>query len=123
MLIYAMPQLLDDILDSAFADDSAVTLLRVPPDVDSVVEAVTRMEPDVVIVDEQRAGLREVDNLLRLAPHAHALTIAEDARSAVLYELRPHRRLIGELSPASIRSAVHHARRRSDLFFEPRPAP
>jgi hypothetical protein len=123
VLIYAMPQLLDEILDSVFSDDAQVTLLRVPSDVDSVVDAVTLTEPDVVIVEEQQAGPREVDNLLRLAPHAQALTIAEDARTALLYELRPHRRLIGELSPASIRSAVHHARRRSDLLFEPRPAP
>jgi hypothetical protein len=118
-----MPQLLDDIFDSVFADDAEVTLLRVPPDVDSVVDAVTLTEPDVVIVEEQQAGLREVDNLLRLAPHAQALTIADDARTALLYELRPHRRLIGELSPTSIRSAVHQARRHSDLLFEPRPAP
>ena len=123
MLIYAMPQLLEEILDSVFADDAQVTLLRVPPDVYSVVDAVTLTEPDVVIVEEQQAGPREVDNLLRRAPHAQALTIAEDARSALLYELRPHRRLIGELSPTSIRSAVHHARRRNDLLFEPRPAP
>ena len=123
MLIYAMPQLLDDILDSVFADDEEVTLLRAPSDVHSVVDAVTLTEPDVVIVAEHEAGLRELDNLLRLAPHAQALTIADDARTAVVYELRPRRRLIGELSPTSIRSAVHHARRRNDLFFEPRPAP
>jgi hypothetical protein len=123
VLIYAMPQLLDEILDSVFADDARVTLLRVPSDVDSVVDAVTLTEPDVVIVEEQHAGPREVDNLLRLVPHAQALTIAEDASTALLYELQPHRRLIGELSPTSIRAAVYHARRRSDLLFEPRPAP
>jgi hypothetical protein len=123
VLIYAMPQLLDDILDSVFADDDEVTLLRVPADVDSVLEAMTLTEPDVVIVAEQEARPPEVDRLLRLAPHAQALTIAEDARTAVLYELRPHRRLLGELSPTSIRAAVHQARRRDDLLFEPRPAP
>ena len=123
MLIYAMPQLLEDILDSVFADDAQVMLLRAPADVDSVVDAATLTEPDVVIVEEQQAGPREVDNLLRLVPHARALTIAEDARTALLYELLPHRRLIGELSPTSIRSAVYHARRQSDLLFEPRPAP
>lgn len=118
-----MPQLLDHILDSVFADDAEVTLLRAPAGVDSVAEAVTLTEPDVVIVAERRAGPHELDDLLRLAPHAQALTVADDARTAVLYELRPHRRLLGELSPASIRSAVHGARRRNDLFFEPRPAP
>lgn len=123
MLIYAMPKLLVDILDSVFADDAEVTVLHPPAGVDSVVDAVSLTKPDVVIVGEQQAGPRELDDLLRLAPHAQALTVAEDARTAVVYELRPHRRLLGELSPTSIRSAVRHARRRGDLFFEPRPAP
>jgi DNA-binding NarL/FixJ family response regulator len=56
VLIYAMPKLLVDILDSVFADDAEVTLLHPPADVDSVVDAVSLTKPDVVIVGEQQAG-------------------------------------------------------------------
>jgi hypothetical protein len=123
VLIFAMPRLLDDILESVFEADPAVTVVRWPDESSSVGDAAAATEADVVLVGGRRAGTHEVDDLLHRVPHVRALAVAEDARTAVLYELRPDRRLLGELSPAAVLSAVHHARRRQDLFFEPRPAP
>ncbi len=123
VLIFAMPRLLDDILESVFADDPDVTVVRCSDNVASVADAVVMTDADVVIAQDRDANTAEVDALLRRTPHAQALTVADDARTAVLYELRPRRRLLGELSPHAVRSAVRDARRRGDLFFEPRPAP
>jgi hypothetical protein len=118
-----MPRLLDDIIGSLFRDDAGVVLVSCPPGVTSMVDAAAITDADVVIAAEQDAGPREVSVLLARMPRARALTVADEGRSGVLYELRPYRRTIGELSAANVRSTIHQAGRRAELFFEPRPAP
>lgn len=120
VLIYSMPRLLDDILGSLFADEADVSVVRAPAG--SIADAATLADADVVVAVESDAEPGVVSDLLRRVPHAQALSISDDARSVVVYELQPHRRRI-ELSGDSIRSTVRHARHRHEPFFEPRPAP
>lgn len=125
VLIFSMPRLLDDILGSFFSDDAGVTVMSCPPGVTSMADAATMIDADVVIAAERDAGPREISYLLERMPHTRALTVADDGHTGVLYELRPHRRLIGELSADSVRSTIRQAGRRGEHFFEsePRPAP
>jgi len=120
-----MPRrLLNDLIRNLLGDETGVTLVERPPGVDSLADAATIAQADVVIAAERDAGPGEVSELLERRPHTRALSVADDGRSGVLYELRPHRRVIGVLSADNVRSTIRWAGRRADGFFpEPRPAP
>ena len=121
VLIFSMPRLLDDILGSLFADEAGVTILRPVPG-RSIAEAASLAEADVVVAVEKDAGPGVISELLRRLPHAQALSVADDARTALVYELRPERDRI-ELSAETLSSTIRHARRRNEPLFEPRTAP
>lgn len=118
-----MPRLLEDIIGSLFSDDAEVTVLRCPRGATSLAEAGVLTDADVVIAAEQDAAPAEISALLQRLPQARALTVTDDGHSGVLYELLPHRRTIGQLSPDAVRSTIRQAARRTELVFEPRPAP
>jgi hypothetical protein len=118
-----MPRLLDDILGSLLRDEAGVAVVHCPPGASSLAEAAAMTDPDVVIAAEQDTGVSEVSALLKRHPQACALTVSDDGHSGVLYELRPHRRAIGELSAEAVRSTIRQAGRRAELVFEPQPAP
>jgi hypothetical protein len=123
VLIFSMPRLLNEILGSVLRDDADVTVIQAPVGFGSLADAATLARADVVIAAEHDSSPAEVSALLEDYPHAHVLTVADDGRSGVLYELLPHRRVICDLSVDSVRWAIRHAARRSDRFFpDSRPA-
>ena len=84
-----------------------VSLLSTDPGVQVVAGGES---PDVVVVSQADPENEDVsvDMLLR-SPRSRVLALASDARNAVLYELRPHRTPLGELSRESLLAAVHAA--------------
>lgn len=63
---------------------------------------------DVIVMslpepDEERAGLR----MLAKFPASRVLALRGDASRAFLYEMRPHCTSLGELSPQTLREAIH----------------
>ena len=67
-----------------------------------------REPPDVAIVGG-RHGEALPERALELLlehPRMRVLTLADDGAATYVYELRPHRVLIGELSPAALLDAV-----------------
>lgn len=96
-----------------------VALQVQPPVLHSLVASLLSTDPgvqlvdgaersDVVVVSQADPENEEVpvDMLLR-SPRSRVLALAADARHAVLYELRPHRTSLGELSRESLLAAVH----------------
>jgi hypothetical protein len=96
-----------------------VALQVQPPVLHSLVAALLSTDPGVQVVDDAEAPdvmvvsqpdpANEdvpIDMLLR-SPRSRVLALATDARNAVLYELRPHRTPLGELSRESLLAAVH----------------
>jgi hypothetical protein len=64
--------------------------------------------PDVVVVSQADPENQDVSvDMLVRSPRSRVLALASDARNAVLYELRPHRTPLGELSRESLLAAVH----------------
>jgi hypothetical protein len=79
----------------------------------TVVAAGNEPATDVFVVGAQRDELPPV-GLARLErqPKAKVLTIDRNGREAHLYELRPHRTALGELSADTLLSAVGAAHRK-----------
>jgi hypothetical protein len=108
VLILPLPRLLQDILHQLLTDVGDVEVL----DDDGgagLAEAAVRADADVVIAGERDAQPQDACALLRARPQTRALAVSADGRSGVIYELRPHREAIGELSAATVRRAVHAA--------------
>ncbi len=125
VLLFAMPPLLQDILELLLRDVPGVELLVDAPGT-SLTTAASATSADVVIAEESAASPEAVCALLELRPHTRALAVAHDGRTGVLYELRPHRRVIGDLSPEALRAGIGpRVPYPQDAFsdFSPRAAP
>lgn len=102
-----------------------VALLVQPPVLHSLLAGMLADDPDVQVVGQDADGPEDADvvvlsqpdpeneaapvAMLLRSPRSRVLTLATDARRAVLYELRPHRTPLGELSRQALLAAVHGA--------------
>src|SRR5205823_1611243 len=78
-------------------------------DVVDVGEAVARDAPDFVIVGSDGADEERVRELVSSAPGVRALQVHSDGKESVLYELRPHRVSLGEISSDTLLRAIRAA--------------
>jgi hypothetical protein len=126
VVIYPMPRLLHDILHQLLGELEGVELVDVSRDAGDLAAAASRAEADVVIAGEADAAPPAVGSLLDQVPRARALVVSHDGSSGVVYELRPVRRPLGELSAATLRQVVRAATPSFELLLAepiPRPAP
>jgi DNA-binding NarL/FixJ family response regulator len=101
-------RLLHDVLVDLLASHPGiqVTECLVPPS--GAPELPEAVPPDVVIISSPHPGDDAVPiRLLHSAPRCRVLALASNARRAFLYELRPHRTALGELSRETLIAAVH----------------
>ena len=102
-----MPPLLRDIVRDTLTNQPDVKLVGDVRAGDAVVDALTDGAIDVVIV-----GARQPDDstpvgaLFRSSPRSKVLVIATSGRTAVMYELRPHKRELGDVSPERLLEAI-----------------
>jgi hypothetical protein len=109
-----MPVLLRGILEHALQAHNDCELLK---DTGRAFQRLTKqtVPPDVVILGLTAAeDATLVPALLARWPGAQVMTVMPEGENAVVYELRPHRRTLGQMSPAEIvetlRDAVHRNR-------------
>src|SRR5262245_42236892 len=98
-----MPQLLREIIRSVVVAEADLELVAELSDARLLGEAVPRHAPDVVIGHSTPA---DIERLLRDRPRLKVLQVDDTGRSTVLYELKPHRTALGEVSPARLLSAI-----------------
>ena len=109
-----------------FADGTLIRVaLRVqPPVLHSLLVGLLSTDPEVQVLEDAAADdantadvvvLSQPDpendsaalSMLYRSPRSRVLALGADARRSVLYELRPHRTPLGELSRESLLAAVH----------------
>jgi DNA-binding NarL/FixJ family response regulator len=98
IVLIDMPRLLREIVREAIADEPD---LEVVAEHDGVVDAhaIEREGADFVIVgSEAAAGGESVRSLVASRRRIRALEVHSDGRESVLYELRPYRIPLGEIS-------------------------
>jgi uncharacterized NAD(P)/FAD-binding protein YdhS len=89
------------------APDLVVTVVSPP---DTALAAVAAADADVAVVGGGAEGLPPAGReLLDHHPRLHVMAVQRDGRHASLFELRPHERRLGEISPAVILDAVRRA--------------
>jgi hypothetical protein len=105
-----LPGMLSDLVREAFVGDTRVAVETLPVAAgESMADAVSRAEPDVLILGQEGQPTEESYALLLSHPRLVLLGLAVDGRSAWLCELLPSARPLGEASAAVLQDAVHEA--------------
>jgi len=95
VFVMGMTSMLNDIVRTVVAGRPDLTLAGTSDDADFARAAAA--DPDVVVAPLDRLTPDAVDDFLSSRCRARVLGIAADARTAAVYELRPHRTALGEL--------------------------
>jgi DNA-binding NarL/FixJ family response regulator len=103
ILLVDMPQLMRDIIRSVVTAEADLELVAELDDSASLEDAVPQYAPDVVIGHSTR---HDIERLLEDRSRPKVLQVDDTGRSTVLYELRPHRTALGEISPTRLLSAI-----------------
>jgi hypothetical protein len=106
VVITSMPQLLQDIVYAILSVESDLELTVATPPLEATGLVEAFRDADVVIVPEPVLDSMACKSLLYAHPHIRVVAIAEDGRRAMLYELRPTRVPLGELSSQVLVEAV-----------------
>jgi hypothetical protein len=122
VLLFAMPPLLHDIFDRLLSDVPGVQLIAGARDA-TLSGAAIAARADVVIAEESAASADEVCALLQHRPRTRALAVSHDGRTGVLYELRPQRFPIGDLSLDVVLAGIAPRASCQQLLREPSPRP
>jgi hypothetical protein len=107
VLLLEMPRLLRELLEHAIHQDTACELMKAS---DATATSGAPMSPDMVVLGltaDEDATL--VPALLARWPRAQVVTVTQPGDVAALYELRRHRRPLGEVSPREIVQALRDA--------------
>jgi DNA-binding NarL/FixJ family response regulator len=95
-----------DILEHVVANDPALSVVGISDDANLAAEA-RRTRADVVVVAQKTPDERDsLASLLRSRPRMKVVTILASGESGALYELRPHRTVIAEITTESLSKAI-----------------
>jgi DNA-binding NarL/FixJ family response regulator len=101
-----MPSLLLDILHHVVELAPDMTIVGQTTDAD-LASAAKRARADVILVGEDvKQGTHEYAELLRARPALKLLAITDDGKNGTLYEMRPHKIPLGEISAETLRDAI-----------------
>jgi hypothetical protein len=100
-----MAPLLREIVREAIVREPDLELVAEHDEID-VRSAVELDDPDFIIVGENAAANGNVRSLVGGGRGLRALEVQSDGRESVLYELRPHRISLGEISSDTLVRAI-----------------
>ncbi len=113
VIIADLPPLFSDILARVTSAEPDIDLIEISQDCD-LAESVRRSRADVVVTAaSQDCG--PVVTLLETYPHLRVIAIGERGRTGWLWELRPHRESLGELTVAGLNHALRRPRVRDAI--------
>jgi hypothetical protein len=100
-----MAPLLREIVQEAIVREPDLDIVAEHDEID-VRSAVELDDPDFIIVGETAAAEQDVRMLVGAGRGLRALEVQSDGRESVLYELRPHRISLGEISSETLVRAI-----------------
>jgi DNA-binding NarL/FixJ family response regulator len=107
ILLVEMPRMLCDIITDVVASQPDMVVVGELPERADLLPAVNRTRADVVVLGLPDSDLpNECGPLFDAHPRSRLLGVAADGRRAFLYELRPQRIPLGEVSPQGLLDAI-----------------
>jgi DNA-binding NarL/FixJ family response regulator len=115
IVLINMPRMLREIIREVVLPESDMEVAGDFSTPYGLLEAVERTRADFVITGTGDADLADVGRVLRERPRLKVLAVAADGRQTYLYELRPQKVHLGEVSPRNLLDAIRSAAR-EDAF-------
>jgi DNA-binding NarL/FixJ family response regulator len=109
IVLIDMPPLLREIVRDAVAREPDLELVAELEDGPGVAAALEHDGADFVIVGSDAAAAGQVSALVAAQRGLRALELRADGRESVLYELRPHRVPLGEISAETLVRTIRTA--------------
>jgi hypothetical protein len=106
-LLFGLPRLLSEIIRRAIDKEADMVVVGVADQRRRTLD-LTRVDVIVTAYDDQSVAVR----MLRDRPGVRVFALAAHGKESLLYELRPHRVTLGEVSPGEL--IVHIRAGRSD---------
>jgi DNA-binding NarL/FixJ family response regulator len=104
--------MLSDIITDIVTSQADMEIVGSVADARALAATVAEVDADVVVVGLPDAELpAQYASLLGARPQTRLLGVSGDGRRAFLYELRPHRTALGEVSPQALVEAIRAAAR------------
>ncbi len=103
----ALPRILSDIIRTVFESAGDIRLIGQAANYAELLDLARRLHPDVVIMGMDESGPPDLGwDLYGNDPRLRVLGVVGEGRQTFVYELRPQRTPLGELSPDELVSAV-----------------
>ena len=107
VLLARMPRMLLDILSNIVASEPDMVVAGWVKDDEDLLAATRRARASVILVGRAAEDEQEkYASLLRARPKLKVVAIAGDGKTSLLYELRPQRVPLGEISADALRKAI-----------------
>jgi hypothetical protein len=107
ILLARMPKMLLDILSHIVASEHDMVIIGWVKDDEDLLMVAQRTRANVILVGHTAEDERQkYASLLLRRPRIKVVAIASDGRTGLLYELRPQRIPLGEMSADALRSAI-----------------
>ncbi len=109
IVLVDLPRMLRDIVEQAVAGESDMCVVSAGGSESGLRAVVDETDADFVIAGRDQ-DLADVGDLLRERPRLRVLAVAGEGRESFLFELRPTRTPLGQVSPKTIVEAIRSAR-------------
>ena len=109
IVLLGMPGMLRQILREIAAGEPGLVVVAELPNAELDSPGILAAGADVVVAGADLASEQAVTRLLCRPRPVQVLGISADGHDAFLYEMRPHRVLLGELSPATLVNVLSRA--------------
>jgi DNA-binding NarL/FixJ family response regulator len=109
ILLADLPRMIREIISDTLASQDDMEVVAELPTLASLPAALEDSQADVVVLGGDDPMLAVA--LLQRIPHLTVLAVSEEGRESWLYELRPKRVLISEISPRRLVGAIRESSR------------
>jgi hypothetical protein len=106
IILVGLPRMLVGIVKTLVAAEPDLVVVAEVPDYGTARDTVEQGRADVVIAGFESFTAEYVACLLSEHPALRFLAISADGGDSVLYQLRPHAEVLGEISPQSLLSSI-----------------
>ena len=107
VIVGKVPRLLGEIVTTVLAKEQGISVIGEAESADELLDLCARAQPDLVVLGSIEIDAEEIGRqLLRRSPNAKVVALSENGRKTFVFELRPHKVEIGELSAKELVQVV-----------------
>lgn len=110
IILIGMPRMLGELIRELVMAQPDLTLVAEFDGQEAVLQAIQRSRADVAITSLDGPVRASVTDLLAQVPALKVLAVSADGSESFLYELRPHERILGDVSPQTLLAAIRGQR-------------